>query len=197
MQVDLYNGCKTGGWLGISNCDVWSCLLFYFVIMPFCASGRSWPCPCNKLAPVTLVTFIHLSLPLQWSAVCDGFAAEHPAGRTTVALIDWLICWLLYDTNNILSVLWLFFSVVSLRYLVKYLAPFWRTVAFVVPVCVLFICPLLVAFSALTLLVGRQEGHPACKKLSGGVLAWLSVWSEVQTCIWSSGFHCHSLSLLQ
>jgi len=34
------------------------------------------------------------------------------------------------------------------------------------------------------LLVGWQEGHPACKKLSGGVLAWLSVWSEVQTCIW-------------
>jgi len=42
------------------------------------------------------------------------------------------------------------------------------------------------AFSALTLLVGRQEGHPACKKHSGGVLAWLSVWSEVQTCIWPS-----------
>jgi len=42
------------------------------------------------------------------------------------------------------------------------------------------------AFNALTLLVGRQEGHPACKKLSGGVLAWLSVWSEVQTCICSS-----------
>ena len=28
------------------------------------------------------------------------------------------------------------------------------------------------AFSALTLLAGRQEGHPACKKQSGGVLAW-------------------------
>jgi len=28
------------------------------------------------------------------------------------------------------------------------------------------------AFSALTLLVGRQEGHLTCKKLSGGVLAW-------------------------
>jgi len=28
----------------------------------------------------------------------------------------------------------------------------------------------LCAFSALTLLVGRQEGHPACKKLSGEVL---------------------------
>jgi len=44
----------------------------------------------------------------------------------------------------------------------------------------------LCAFSALMLLVGQQEGHPACKKLSGGVLAWLSVWSEVQTCIWPS-----------
>ena len=47
------------------------------------------------------------------------------------------------------------------------------------------------AFSALTLLVGRQEGHPTC----GGVLAWLSVWSEVQTCIWPSWCNCHSLSL--
>jgi len=38
----------------------------------------------------------------------------------------------------------------------------------------------------MTLLVGRQEGHPACKKQSGGVLAWLSVWSKLQTCIWTS-----------
>ena len=46
---------------------------------------------------------------------------------------------------------------------------------------------LLYTFSVLTLLVGRQEGHPACKKQSGGVLAWLSVWSKVQTCIiWPS-----------
>jgi len=42
------------------------------------------------------------------------------------------------------------------------------------------------AFSALTLLVRQQEGHPACKKLSGWVLAWLSVWSEVQACMWPS-----------
>ena len=28
--------------------------------------------------------------------------------------------------------------------------------------------------------IARQEGHPACKKLSGEVLAWLSVWSKVQ-----------------
>ena len=38
------------------------------------------------------------------------------------------------------------------------------------------------SFSALMLLAGRQKGHPACKKLSGGVLAWLSVCSDVQTC---------------
>ena len=38
----------------------------------------------------------------------------------------------------------------------------------------------MLVFFALTLLVGRQEGHLACKKLSGEVLAWLSVWSEVQ-----------------
>jgi len=37
------------------------------------------------------------------------------------------------------------------------------------------------AFSALTLLVGQQD--LACKKLSGEVLAWLSVWSKVLTCI--------------
>ena len=45
---------------------------------------------------------------------------------------------------------------------------------------------LVILYSALMLLVGRQEGHPACKKLRGGVLAWLPVWSEVQTCIWLS-----------
>ena len=31
--------------------------------------------------------------------------------------------------------------------------------------------------------------------LSGGVLAWLSVWSDVHTCIWPSWCHYHSLSL--
>jgi len=33
---------------------------------------------------------------------------------------------------------------------------------------------------ALTLLVGCQEEHPACKKLSDEVLVWLSVWTEVE-----------------
>jgi len=45
-----------------------------------------------------------------------------------------------------------------------------------------------IAFSALTLLVGRQEGHPADKKnwVVAGMLAWLSVWEKVQICIWPS-----------
>jgi len=45
----------------------------------------------------------------------------------------------------------------------------------------------LCVFSALTLLVGHQEEHSVCKKLSDEVLVWLSVWSEMQTvCIWPS-----------
>jgi len=52
---------------------------------------------------------------------------------------------------------------------------------------VLFVYHVVFAFIALTLFVGRQEECPACKKLSDEVLAWLSVWSEVQIiCIWSS-----------
>ena len=43
--------------------------------------------------------------------------------------------------------------------------------------------------------LGGRKGIRPVKKLSGGVLAWLSVWSEVQTCIWPSWCHCHSLSL--
>jgi len=44
-----------------------------------------------------------------------------------------------------------------------------------------------VVFSALILLVGHQEEHPTCKRLSDEVLAWLSVWNKVQMiCIWSS-----------
>ena len=43
--------------------------------------------------------------------------------------------------------------------------------------------------------LGGRKGIRPVKKLSGGVLAWLSVWSELQTCIWPSWCHCHSLSL--
>jgi len=43
------------------------------------------------------------------------------------------------------------------------------------------------AFSALTPLVGHQEEHAACKKLSAELLVWLSAWSKVQMiCVWFS-----------
>ena len=47
-------------------------------------------------------------------------------------------------------------------------------------------------FSALTLLVGWQEGHLACKKQwwGAGVVVYLK-----QACIWPTWCHCHSLSL--
>ena len=38
-----------------------------------------------------------------------------------------------------------------------------------------FLTSFVFVFSDLTLLVGQQEGHLACRKLSGGMLAWLSV----------------------
>jgi len=43
--------------------------------------------------------------------------------------------------------------------------------------------------------LGGRKGIRPVKKLSVGFLAWLSVWSEVQTCIRLSWCHCHSLSL--
>ena len=43
--------------------------------------------------------------------------------------------------------------------------------------------------------LGGRKGIRPVKKLSCRVLVWLSVWSEVQTCIWPSWCHCYSLSL--
>ena len=43
--------------------------------------------------------------------------------------------------------------------------------------------------------LGSRKGIQPVKQLSGGLLAWLSVWSEVQTYIQPSWCHCHSLSL--
>jgi len=52
------------------------------------------------------------------------------------------------------------------------------------------------AFSALTLLVGRQEEYPPCKTFSDKVLAWLSVCSKVQIiCIWSADANATPSSL--
>ena len=43
--------------------------------------------------------------------------------------------------------------------------------------------------------LGDRKGIRPVKNLSGEVLAWLSMWSEMLTCIWPSWCHCHSLSL--
>ena len=58
------------------------------------------------------------------------------------------------------------------------------------PTATIFLC--LQCFDAVGWAAGRASG---LKKLSGGVLAWLSVWSKVQTCIRPSWCHRHSLSL--
>jgi len=67
-------------------------------------------------------------------------------------------------------------------------------------VCMLHACPV-EAFSKCLAVdfwccyINYGWSKKVCKKLSDGVLAWLSVWSEVQTCIWPSWCHCHSLSV--
>jgi len=47
----------------------------------------------------------------------------------------------------------------------------------------MYVC--LQSFDAVGWAAGRASGLQV-NKLSGGVLEWLSVWSEVQTCIWPS-----------
>jgi len=49
----------------------------------------------------------------------------------------------------------------------------------------------------LTVTVGKalRATIGLCHALSDGVLAWLSLWSEVQIiCMWSSWCHCHLIS---
>ena len=52
------------------------------------------------------------------------------------------------------------------------------------------------AVSALPLVLWHcwLGGKKGIRPVKNFVLAWLSVWSEMQTCIWPSWCHCHSLS---
>jgi len=43
--------------------------------------------------------------------------------------------------------------------------------------------------------LGSRKGIWPVKKLSGVVVAWLSVWGNVQICIWPGWCYCQSLSL--
>ena len=143
-----------------------------------------------------------------WHSWLGGRKGIRPVKKQSGGVLVWLSVW--SEVQTCIWPSWCHCHSLSLASVKSRLVlPFWYRRTQVVPekvplnVCVC-VCVCVIGtfhasetadFSALTLLVGRQEGHPACKKLSGGVLAWLSVWSEVQTCIWSSWCHCQSLSL--
>ena len=62
-------------------------------------------------------------------------------------------------------------------------------------ICLVTFCSAFVAFSALTLMAGWQEEHPAHKKLSDEVLVRLPVCSKMQMfCMWFSWCHCHPIT---
>jgi len=73
------------------------------------------------------------------------------------------------------------------------------TIRYVMMWCVIFIFFLVRLFVLPLVLwhfwLGGRKGIRPVKIKSGEMLAWLSVWSEVQTCICPSWCHCHSLSL--
>jgi len=114
------------------------------------------------VCPVWPVTLLHSLLHQPWHANIKTFLQQN------FSILNWSTCivavcvycipvQLLSHSvfySNMLSTIWQFGIVV---------------VSFVSLTKLLYI-----PFSALTLLVGWQEGHPACKKLSGGMFAWLS-----------------------
>ena len=141
-----------------------------------------------------------------WSACCCCVCWHWPRDLSIILLVTWRwhraghvtcqsVCWS-RDVEMALCVVCASFTghVTELVFSHSDVCKSLDVLCYQTLICTLLRC-LPVAFSALTLLVGRQEGHPACKKQSGGVLVWLSVWSEVQACIWLSWCHCHSLSL--
>jgi len=81
--------------------------------------------------------------------------------------------------------------------------PFWYRLTWVIPdkiqravkrLCVCVCYGAVFSFSALTLLVGRQEEHLACKKFQwwgAGVIICLEQGEMI--CIWSSWCHCHPI----
>jgi len=104
-----------------------------------------------SLTPVDLLLTFDCCLSLTWVILC---AHKKPliAKPVIVDECDFLICTIYKDVANCCWLLYSFY----------------------------FQCLFIwIVFSALTLLVGHQEEHLACKKLSDEVLAWLSVWSEV------------------
>ena len=155
---------------------------------------------CKVPAPVVLVPYGWLSrLSCAFNAVTLllGRQEEHPACRK---LTDEVLMWLSVWNEVRIVCIWSSWChcIPKPHHLLLHLNPDWfyfsgTCFQVVVEKRLLNGCSSS-AFSALTLLVGRQEGHPACKKLWWGV-GVLTVWSEMQTCKRPSWCHCHSLSL--
>jgi len=135
-------------------------------------SGTSWVSQYLKGKPIWIL------LKQETVSGCGFcFYAFDTVGRGTAELVQHLLSrvyYIMYVQLNLLK--WKHRDLIISIHVGKY--PLIHVLYFTFYLNILFN-----PFSALVLLVGRQEGHPACKKLSGGLLAWLSVWSEVQTCI--------------
>jgi len=75
--------------------------------------------------------------------------------------------------------------VISSWTLIGIFAPFWQ-------IC--DICAVVLPSLLWRCWLGSRKGIQPVK-ICGEVLAWLSIWGNVQICIWFSWCHCHSLSL--
>ena len=105
---------------------------------------------------------------------------------TWVIPVNMLLCHI-FDNDNLFLVTWCSNSIVgSISKVVEpcYYWDVWLSLGWYI-VSVLWHC----------WFGGRKSVRPVKNRVVGGVLAWLSVWSEVQTCISPSWCHCHSLSL--
>jgi len=166
--------------------SIYLCPLSFWLNLPWGVLSTSWCWPSRPC--VVFLTCVHLALFLALSLYPDNSLIS-----------SWC------DHSMLASLLWRCLTVPSVCMMVKWnmsLYQFWhfwpkyRHKCRTLPVCpaccivnLLWILYVRCAFSALMLLVGWQKGHPACKKLSGEVLEWLSVW----TLEWGADLHMAQL----
>jgi len=134
----------------------------------FCHSTKNQPgsCVCNRFQ----VSFHWLSNPFTWS-VSEG-SLESGGMTLSVTLRSRSCVWPDYQRSPTASKHWRQFYQSIIIFLLVTDKVGDRSVWIIVSM-------------SKSWLGGRKGIRPA-KKLSGGVLVWLSVWSEVQTCIWPS-----------
>ena len=121
-----------------------------------------------------------------------GGQGRHGSWVSTVVRSSWsFLIWFLWGWIN--SASW---DGLNLLFRVTFMLAFYNCNQVILPVkfctCTVICCSPSVLWRCW---LGGRKGIRPVKNLSGVVLAWLSVWSELQTCIWPSWCHCHSLSL--